>query len=95
MCPTALGYTSYLPAIAYGGSFAEGLAAALPRYWINARVAEALVDRGSPDPGAWIRAYAGAAFAQVVAEARPQPCPGPSPMTMVQGRMVHEVTKPF
>lgn len=51
MSPTTLGYTSYLLASAYGGSFAEGLATVLPCYWIYARVAEALVDRGSPDPG--------------------------------------------
>jgi len=71
LSPTTLGYTSYLLATAYGGSFAEGLAAVLPCYWIYARVAKALADRGSPDPryGAWIGAYADAEFAQVVAEA--------------------------
>jgi thiaminase (transcriptional activator TenA) len=69
--PTTLGYTSYLLATAYGGSFAEGLAAVLPCYWIYARVGDALVDRGSPDPRyqAWIATYASAEFAQVVAEA--------------------------
>ena len=51
LSPTTLGYTSYLLATAYGGSFAEGLAAVLPCYWIYARVAKALADRGSPDPG--------------------------------------------
>jgi thiaminase/transcriptional activator TenA len=69
--PTTLGYTSYLLATAYGGSFAEGLAAVLPCYWIYARVGEALTDRGSPDTrySAWIGTYASAEFAQVVAEA--------------------------
>ena len=69
--PTTLGYTSYLLATAYGGSFAEGLAAVLPCYWIYARVGAALVERGSRDPRyrAWIDTYAGAEFAQVVAEA--------------------------
>ena len=38
LSPTTLGYTSYLLATAYGGSFAEGLAAVLPCYWIYARV---------------------------------------------------------
>ena len=69
--PTTLGYTSYLLATAYGGSFAEGLAAVLPCYWIYARVGEALTDRGSPDTrySAWIGTYASAEFAKVVAEA--------------------------
>src|SRR6266516_1182127 len=69
--PTTLGYTSYLLATAYGGSFAEGLAAVLPCYWIYARVGKALMDRGSPDPRyrAWIDTYAGPEFDQVVAEA--------------------------
>ncbi len=67
---TTLGYTSFLLATAYGGSFAEGLAAVLPCYWIYARVGAALVERGSPDPRyrAWIDTYAGADFAEVVAE---------------------------
>jgi thiaminase/transcriptional activator TenA len=68
--PTTLGYTSYLLATAYGGGFAEGLAAVLPCYWIYARVGAALVDRGSPDDRyrAWINTYAGSEFADVVAE---------------------------
>jgi thiaminase (transcriptional activator TenA) len=70
LSPTTLGYTSYLLATAYGGSFAEGLAAVLPCYWIYARVGAALVERGSPDPRyrAWIDTYAGGEFAAVVAE---------------------------
>ena len=68
--PTTLSYTSYLLATAYGGSFAEGVAAVLPCYWIYARVGAALVDRGSPDRRYqyWIDTYAGEDFAAVVAE---------------------------
>ena len=68
--PTTLGYTSYLLATAHGGSFAEGLAAVLPCYWIYARVGAALLDQGSPDQRyqRWIDAYAGEDFASTVAE---------------------------
>ncbi|SDJ48546.1 thiaminase /4-amino-5-aminomethyl-2-methylpyrimidine deaminase [Frankineae bacterium MT45] len=66
--PSTVAYTSYLLATAYGGSFAEGLAAVLPCYWIYARVASALAAAGSPDPRyqAWIDTYAGDQFNQVV-----------------------------
>lgn len=68
--PTTTAYTSYLLASVYGGSFAEGLAAVLPCYWIYQRVGEALVRRGSPDTRyqLWIDTYASAEFAAVVAE---------------------------
>jgi thiaminase/transcriptional activator TenA len=68
--PTTTAYTSYLLASGYGGSFAEGLAAVLPCYWIYQRVGEALVARGSPDPRyqRWIDTYAGEAFAETVAQ---------------------------
>jgi thiaminase (transcriptional activator TenA) len=68
--PTTTAYTSYLLAVAYGGSFAEGLAAVLPCYWIYQRVGEALVERGSPDARYqhWIDTYAGEAFAETVAQ---------------------------
>jgi thiaminase (transcriptional activator TenA) len=68
--PTTLAYTSYLLATGHGGSFADGLAAVLPCYWIYQRVGAALVARGSPDPRyqAWIDTYAGDAFAQTVAQ---------------------------
>jgi thiaminase (transcriptional activator TenA) len=68
--PTNLGYTSYLLATAYGGEFANGVAAVLPCYWIYAKVGAALVDSGSPDPryARWIDTYAGEEFALVVAE---------------------------
>lgn len=68
--PTTTAYTSYLLAVAHGGSFGEGLAAVLPCYWIYQRVGAALAGRGSPDPRyqAWIDAYAADEFAATVAE---------------------------
>ncbi|MGI8679515.1 MAG: thiaminase II [Jatrophihabitans sp.] len=66
--PTTQAYTSYLLATAYGGTFADGLAAVLPCYWIYQRVGAALVERGSPDPcyQRWIDTYAGDEFAASV-----------------------------
>ena len=68
--PTTRAYTSYLLATTYGGSFADGLAAILPCYWIYARVGAALLDKGSPDPRfqSWIDSYGGDEFAATVAE---------------------------
>ena len=68
--PTTTAYTSYLLAIAYRGSFADGLAAVLPCYWIYQRVGTELVGRGSPDPRyqRWIDAYGGVGFAETVAQ---------------------------
>lgn len=70
VAPTALAYTSYLLATAYGGSFADGLAAVLPCYWIYARVGERLLATGSSDPRyqRWIDSYGGDEFATSVAE---------------------------
>jgi len=70
LAPTTQAYTSYLLAAAYGGSFAEGLAAVLPCYWIYESVGKALLVQGSPEPRyqRWINTYAGAAFAATVAE---------------------------
>lgn len=66
--PTTQAYTSYLIATAYGGSFADGLAAVLPCYWIYARVGAALLAQGSPDPRfqSWIESYGGDDFAETV-----------------------------
>jgi thiaminase/transcriptional activator TenA len=68
--PTTSAYTSYLLATAYGGTYAEGVAAVLPCYWIYQRVGAALVAQGSPDARyqRWIDAYAGEEFAATVAE---------------------------
>ncbi len=70
VAPATRAYTSYLLATAYGGSFAEGLTAVLPCYWIYARVGKDLLERSSPDPRyqRWIDTYAGEEFAEVVAE---------------------------
>jgi thiaminase/transcriptional activator TenA len=66
--PTTQAYTSYLLATAHAGSFAEGLAAVLPCYWIYQRVGAHLVRAGSPDPRyqSWIDTYGGAEFGEVV-----------------------------
>lgn len=71
LAPTALAYTSYLLAAAHGGSFAEGMAAVLPCYWIYREVGQELLRHGSPDPlyQRWIDTYGGEEFAVVVEEA--------------------------
>ncbi|MEW5809976.1 MAG: thiaminase II [Actinomycetota bacterium] len=68
--PTTLAYNSYLIATVYEGSFADGLAAVLPCYWIYAEVGAALAERGSTDPRyqRWIDSYGGDEFAATVAE---------------------------
>jgi thiaminase/transcriptional activator TenA len=68
VAPTTRAYVSYLFATAYGGSFAEAVAAVLPCYWIYARVGEELLTRGSPDPlyARWIATYGSAEFQAVV-----------------------------
>jgi thiaminase/transcriptional activator TenA len=70
VAPTTRAYTSYLLATAYGGSFADGLAAVLPCYWIYARVGTDLAARGSSDLRyqRWIDSYGGEAYAATVAE---------------------------
>jgi thiaminase/transcriptional activator TenA len=68
--PTTLAYTSYLLRSCHQGSFAEGLAAVLPCYWIYAEVGTALLARSSPDPlyARWIATYGGEEFARIVAD---------------------------
>lgn len=68
--PTTQAYTSYLLATAYDGSFADGLAAVLPCYWIYAEVGAELQLRGSTDSRyqRWIDSYGGDEFAGTVAE---------------------------
>jgi thiaminase (transcriptional activator TenA) len=70
VAPTCRAYTSYLLATVYGGSFAEGVGAVLPCYWIYWEVGKALVAKGSPNPRyqRWIDTYAGEEFAGVVRE---------------------------
>jgi thiaminase/transcriptional activator TenA len=66
--PTNLAYTSYLLATCRGGSFAEGLGAVLPCFWIYREVGRALLDAGSPDPldRRWIETYGGEEYGTVV-----------------------------
>jgi thiaminase/transcriptional activator TenA len=68
--PTNLAYTSYLLAAVCTGSYAEGVAAVLPCYWIYWEVGRELLRRGSPDPRyqRWIDTYGGEAFGGVVRE---------------------------
>lgn len=70
VAPTTRAYTSYLLATAYSGSFADGLAAVLPCYWIYAEVGAMLVEHGSPEGRyqRWIDSYSGDQFAAIVAE---------------------------
>ncbi|MGH8868749.1 MAG: thiaminase II [Actinomycetes bacterium] len=68
--PTTLAYSSYLLSVTHQGSFAEGLGAVLPCYWVYARVGGTLLERSSPDPlyRRWIDTYGGEDFQKVVAE---------------------------
>ena len=68
--PTTQAYTSYLLATVYAGSFADGLAAVLPCYWIYAEVGAALLAKGSSDRRyqRWIDSYGGDEFAATVAQ---------------------------
>jgi thiaminase (transcriptional activator TenA) len=66
--PTNLAYTSYLLAATCGGSYADGIGAVLPCYWIYWEVGKELQRRGSPDPRyqRWIDTYGGAEFGAAV-----------------------------
>ena len=66
--PTTLAYTSYLLATCRGGSYAEGVGAVLPCYWIYWEVGKELLRRGSPDPRfqQWIDTYSGEEFGDEV-----------------------------
>lgn len=70
VAPTTLAYNSYLVSTVYEGSFADGLAAVLPCYWIYAEVGTELAQRGSADPRyqRWIDSYGGDEFAATVIE---------------------------
>ncbi len=66
--PVTQAYSSYLLATCFGGSFADGLAAVLPCYWVYAEVGAELAERGSADRRyqRWIDSYAGEEFAATV-----------------------------
>jgi thiaminase/transcriptional activator TenA len=68
MAPTTLAYTSYLLATVHGGSYAEGVGAVLPCYWIYWEAGKELLRRGSPDPAyqKWIATYGAGEFGEVV-----------------------------
>jgi thiaminase (transcriptional activator TenA) len=62
--PTTLAYTSYLLSAVRGGSYAEGVGAVLPCYWIYWEVGKHLLGRGSPNPRyqRWIDTYGAEEF---------------------------------
>ena len=66
--PANLAYTSYLIATVSRGSYAEGVGAVLPCYWIYWEVGKELLHRGSPDPRyqRWIDTYGSEEFGEVV-----------------------------
>jgi thiaminase (transcriptional activator TenA) len=63
--PTTLAYTSYLLATTCNGSYAEGVGAVLPCYWIYWEVGKHLLQLGSPEPHyqQWIDTYSAEEFA--------------------------------
>lgn len=68
LSPTTAAYTNFLTSVACTGSYADGVAAVLPCFWVYHRVGEALVASGSPDPRyqRWIDQYSGEEFATAV-----------------------------
>jgi thiaminase (transcriptional activator TenA) len=68
--PVNLAYISYLLATVNTGSYAEGVGAVLPCYWIYWEVGKELLRRGSPDPRyqQWIDMYSSEEFGDVVRE---------------------------
>jgi thiaminase/transcriptional activator TenA len=68
--PTTLAYNSYLIAATLGGSYAEGIGAVLPCYWIYWEVGKHLLAAGSPDPRyqRWIDTYSGDEYGSDVRE---------------------------
>ncbi|MDX2149149.1 MAG: thiaminase II [Bryobacteraceae bacterium] len=68
MAPTNYAYTNHLLQAVEHSTFAEGLAALLPCYWIYWEVGKELVKRGSSEPPyqKWIDQYAGDEYAKSV-----------------------------
>ncbi len=66
--PTTLAYTSYLLSTAHGGSYAAGVGAVLPCYWIYWEIGKELRRQGSCDPRyqRWIDAYGAVEYGEVV-----------------------------
>ena len=57
--PTTRAYTSFMLATVFTGSFADGLTAVMPCFWIYAEVGQHLKQAGSPNPvyQRWIDSY--------------------------------------
>jgi len=70
MAPSNYAYTNHLLATAARGSFAEGMAAVLPCYWIYWEVGKELKRRGSKNPAyqRWIDQYSGEEYGKVVSQ---------------------------
>lgn len=70
MAPVNYAYTNHFRLAVATGSFAEGLSAMLPCYWIYQEVGRELVRKGSKKPSyqKWIDTYAGDEYAKSVRE---------------------------
>jgi thiaminase/transcriptional activator TenA len=68
--PATLAYSTYLLAATQRGSYAEGVGAVLPCYWIYGEVGKHLLGRGSPNPRyqRWIDTYGSEEFDAEVRE---------------------------
>lgn len=66
--PTTTAYVDRLLTVCATGSWAEGIAAVLPCYWVYREVGRTLLERSSPDPlyARWIDTYGSAEFDAVV-----------------------------
>jgi thiaminase/transcriptional activator TenA len=71
MAPVNAAYTNHLLAVIHQGSFAEGMAAVLPCYWIYWEVGKELKKKGSKDAAyqKWIDQYAGDGYGASVKKA--------------------------
>lgn len=70
MAPVNYAYVNHFRVAVATGTFAEGLAALLPCYWIYQEVGRELVRKGSknPDYQQWINSYAAPDYAKSVSE---------------------------
>lgn len=68
MAPTCAAYTNHMLAVAHQGTFADGVAAVTPCYWIYAEVGRELIKRGSKnkDYQQWINQYGGESYGVTV-----------------------------
>ena len=70
MAPVNYAYTNHLTVAVERGTFAEGLAAVLPCYWVYLEVGNELKKKGSPNPDyrRWIDQYSDEQYGKVVGE---------------------------